>query len=347
MRTALSLVEFLQDLNVKSPEDRVILEAKRAEEHKSHLTLTRSIYLRQHRRGHVCVVEHFWGSRAWGATALLPGRRACVDQCQYASTLPDEHGEQKPIRKRMGLHATPEELADRMERTCPGLHRHLHLIGGSPGCPSRSRAAGVYQPGFCQGVANYLVQAYETKGGKRGETKAGAEPKVEGQDRQHGGEKLSRPKKSMRTKLWKSAKRLGALATWSAMAASTLMGDRLLVGEEPGAAVIFKVGGYVKTMEAIDYGYHVCEPLMPEWLGLEEADEMVVSLLQEVRPTTLWLHGANLGVLEDGICDLECGGRVDPVGGRSTRPSPDWAPLTVHAAVRLSTLPSGATSLRK
>ena len=152
----------LQDLNVKSDLDRELLEARRTEDHRSHLSLAKRIFLSQHRRGRIGVVEHPWGSRAWGTTAFrkLPGGKAKVDQCQYGAVLPDENGDPKPIRKRTRLQATPEGLAEKFTRVCPGGHQHLHLMGGSPGCPSRSKAAGAYQPGFCNGMADKMIEVF-------------------------------------------------------------------------------------------------------------------------------------------------------------------------------------------
>ena len=512
----------LQDLNVKSDLDRELLEARRMEDHRSHLSLARRILLSQHRRGRIGVVEHPWGSRAWGTTAFrnLPGGKAKVDQCQYGAVLPDENGDPKRIRKRTRLQATPEGLAEKFTRVCPGGHQHLHLMGGSPGCPSRSKAAGAYQPEFCNGMADKMIEVFAgmstgkvegpSGGGREGpeqrceqlakdavgekdfsfvkaleiaehlpliaemqdngvrdggagvfksglwcqggvcriieettnfpwvsrffngmykesgraperwtsfvigknvftdlyplvdltgggnhsvihlgdhdggelweevqsgeaidgshrrsyrmgddgkvipgrivntngeyyELKPGKrygdqewkgrrwtihyyDAKV-GEDLPHEiGDKLrscgyrlgecavtgkgKRPKKSTRERLWKTARRLGALATWSAMAASTMIGSTLPPGREGLPAVILEVGGYEKTLEAVGYGYDVCEPLTAEVLAEEGAIEFATSLIDEVRPATLWIHGDNLhGIVDrvEGIIERQLG----------------------------------------
>ena len=154
----------MQNLHGKDAEKKEELLRRREEHHKTHLSFVRQMYIEQEQRGGVGIIEHPYGSLAWSTPSFrdLPGTSCKIDHCAYGSVLPDKEGAMRPFKKSTRLQVTDKEIAEYIQKTCPGGHDHLHLFGGGKGCPSLTKAAGAYQQGFCDvivgGIILYLQQ---------------------------------------------------------------------------------------------------------------------------------------------------------------------------------------------
>eukprot|EP00439_Symbiodinium_sp_Y106_P077011 s874_g16.t1 len=104
-----------------------------------------------------------------------------------------------------------------------------------------------------------------------------------------------RPIKSTRRTLWRNAKRLVTLTTWCAMVTSTYVLPEFPAGHEPDGVTLFDIGGTKKTFEAHDYGYLTAEPLSSEDFSVGHGLAMATAVIDELRPSRLWIHLAELG----------------------------------------------------
>ena len=110
------------------------------------------------------------------------------------------------------------------------------------------------------------------------------------------------PQRSARRTLWRNAKRVSALATWSILAASSMSTTGCDNGTKMTA--LFEWGGMHKTMEAAAGNYHFVEPLQKEDLLEDYGVDLARQAVRDLRPSTIWIHG---GVLRD------CVGRLRDV----------------------------------
>ena len=110
-------------------------------------------------------------------------------------------------------------------------------------------------------------------------------------------------KRSDRRMLMKNLKRLGALATWTVLAAGTYLDAHLPPPGDPQAVTLCEMGGTHKTFEAMEAGYLATEPLDRAFLLQEGGREHGLELIQTLRPSTLWVHGDNLIYCEEIIDD--------------------------------------------
>ena len=110
------------------------------------------------------------------------------------------------------------------------------------------------------------------------------------------------PKRSARRTLWRNAKRVSALATWSILAASSMSTTGCDNGTKTTA--LFEWGGMHKTMEAAAGNYYFVEPLQKEDLLEDYGVDLAHQAVRDLRPSTIWIHG---GVLRD------CVGRLRDV----------------------------------
>ena len=95
----------------------------------------------------------------------------------------------------------------------------------------------------------------------------------------------ARPNKGLRKKLWRSARRLATLATWSV---SSL---EYPLPRGPDAVALFEIGDHSRTFETAETTFLTAEPCLPRDLF---AAGFIVSLqdtLRELKPGTVWIHG--------------------------------------------------------
>ena len=151
----------LQNLTRRTQDDLDALQATRDYEHHTHLLFVRRVFLRMAQLG-IAVIEHPQNSKAWSTPALHDlGLEVIVDQCALGAALPDNHGNQVPIKKATKLVVNHQLLTETLGvYRCDGSHRHQTLAGSTGMIGSRARAASVYQPKMCGFLAEALQGAY-------------------------------------------------------------------------------------------------------------------------------------------------------------------------------------------
>ena len=137
-------------------------------------------------------------------------------------------------------------------------------------------------------------------------------------------EQHQKPKKSIRRGLWKNAKRVSYLATWSILAAMSFGRELLL--PPPGdreQVLLFELGGRSMSYEAADKDYKFVEPLVAEDLVDHGGINLAHEALQEFSPKRLWVHGDELvntfrgGVDRLVATQLKAGGNVTIEGDQN------------------------------
>ena len=96
----------------------------------------------------------------------LPGNQCNLDQCQFQATLPDEHGQDRYIKKPARLQCTDEGMAMELARLCPGDHYHLPIEGSSPESWSwqSSRSFRCLPQGiFCSMISQLIINIFVTQ----------------------------------------------------------------------------------------------------------------------------------------------------------------------------------------
>ncbi|CAE7621529.1 GIP [Symbiodinium sp. CCMP2592] len=114
----------------------------------------------------------------------------------------------------------------------------------------------------------------------------------------------NRPKKSERRRLWRTAKRLVALATWSTFVTSTCTTTGLHPPNNSGSVALFEIGDDVKTFELESSELLTAEPFLSGDLAEETRWTGAYDVLRELRPGTLWIHGEAVTKYPEQIQDL-------------------------------------------
>ncbi|CAE6922017.1 RE2 [Symbiodinium sp. CCMP2592] len=110
-------------------------------------------------------------------------------------------------------------------------------------------------------------------------------------------------KRSARKLIHRTSKRLGALATWSIMAASSFLEAHLPTPGGPDGVALCEVGGTTRTEEAVDADYLATEPLDQAYILREGGRTRGLELIRTLRPSTLWIHGDAVDLCEDAVSD--------------------------------------------
>ena len=304
----------MQNLNVKSIDQATALDEARTENHRIHLALVKELYEEQHNGARLAVVEHPGGSLAWKSRAFanLPGRGAVLDQCAYGSQLPDDQGIPGYIKKNTRLQINDDEAATKLSKRCDGTHAHVPLIGSSPGCPSRTKAAAAYQEKFCCEVAKILHEACSKR--RKGSSSPGHRPGDEDANLPTASNPIV-PKKSRRRSLWKCANRISVLAAWTLTVATSYTAEVLPSPSPVDRPCLLEIGDGQKTLEATASGYCASEPIYVEDLKARPNTDAIRAILRELNPTTMWLHadllGSYMSLLRDPVEEhLAAGGKV-------------------------------------
>ena len=108
-----------------------------------------------------------------------------------------------------------------------------------------------------------------------------------------------RPKKSVRKGLWKMAKRMAALATWSIMTVSTYASNTTPQPVGSQAISLLEIGDHEMTLEVAQLNYNFSEPLYQEEIEGENGRNMAIETIKELRPATFWIHGDKIGNAEE------------------------------------------------
>ena len=150
-----TLWSTMQNINVKTEDDRLHLKARRQEDHEKHLKFCRRAYLGQVRRGSHAHIEHPAHALSWKTPAFanLPGYKVIFDQCEYGATTMNDNHEEMPIKKPTALQTTKLAMVRRMSKRCSGDHMHQTLEGSN-----RCHKAEDYPVKMAQHIAHALVQ---------------------------------------------------------------------------------------------------------------------------------------------------------------------------------------------
>ncbi|CAE7261754.1 RE1 [Symbiodinium natans] len=112
----------------------------------------------------------------------------------------------------------------------------------------------------------------------------------------------TRPKKSTRKALWKSATRLAALTSWCTLAAVNWSQSIFPISRGSFGVSLYEIGGYSKSIEVAEMGFLTAEPFIAE-----ENDETQVKVieetLEEFSPAVLWIHGREISHLFSKFAD--------------------------------------------
>ena len=103
----------------------------------------------------------------------------------------------------------------------------------------------------------------------------------------------AKPKKSTRRTLWKNAKRIAALTTWCATAATLETSQAFPLSHGADGVAIMELGDPIKTEEVARLEYQSVEPLFTEDLVKDKGKE-AWNIMRTFRPATLWVHGDKL-----------------------------------------------------
>ena len=150
----------MQELTcAKDPAYAANLEARRREDHDSHLTFVAVGYEKQRREGRIGLVEHPWTSKAWKTPAFehMKGYDTYIDMCAYGLVLPAEDGHTYLVQKPTCLKVTSPIVYNKLWRTCDGSHWHTHLEGQIPGMGTRTSLAENYTQEFATKVINAIL----------------------------------------------------------------------------------------------------------------------------------------------------------------------------------------------
>lgn len=146
----------------KNPAYGATLEAKRQEDHDSHLTFVAVSYEKQRKEGRLAVVEHPWSAKSWDTFNRTQGYDARVDVCEYGLVLPDDEGVINPVQKPTRLRVTSPMVHYLLWKECSGDHWHTHLEGYALGLGARTSLAENYTQMFATAVVNESMPFWHT-----------------------------------------------------------------------------------------------------------------------------------------------------------------------------------------
>ena len=155
-----------QELNkAKNPAYGATLEAKRLEDHDTHLTFVAVSYEKQRKDGRLAIVEHPWHAKSWETPAFqrMQGYDTRVDMCEYGLVLPDDDGNINPVQKATCLRVTSPMVHYLLWKECSGDHWHTHLEGYALGLGTRTTLAENYTQVFATAVVNAIVTHLENQ----------------------------------------------------------------------------------------------------------------------------------------------------------------------------------------
>ena len=197
-------------------------------------------------------------------------------------------------------------------KRCNGTHAHVPLIGSSPGCPSRTKAAAAYQEKFCREVAKILHEACSKR--RKASPSQGRRLSDEDTNLSLASNSIM-PKKSRRRSLWKCANRVSVLAAWTLTVATSYTAEVLPLPSPVDRPCLLEIGDGQKTLEATASGYCASEPIYVEDLKARPNTDAIRAIVRELNPTTMWLHadllGSYMSLLKDSVEEhLAAGGKV-------------------------------------
>ncbi|CAE7318597.1 RE2, partial [Symbiodinium sp. CCMP2456] len=101
-----------------------------------------------------------------------------------------------------------------------------------------------------------------------------------------------------------NAKRLVALATWSAMVATACATTEFPLTKGKDAVAMFEIGGNEKTLDLCDSEFLLAEPLVQEDFAAEEIWEAAIGVVRDLTPGTLWIHGESAAPYLEKVCEV-------------------------------------------
>ena len=155
----------LQELSTAvNPSRQAVLDAKRQDHHRDHLTFVAIGYEHQRREGRIALVEHPYSSKAWQTDAFqsMKGYDVTIDMCEYGLQLPDDEGHIKAVKKPTNLRVTHPVLFRRLSRRCRGDHEHTPLEGYAQGLGRRSTLAENFTQEFATQVVTGILAAIDS-----------------------------------------------------------------------------------------------------------------------------------------------------------------------------------------
>ena len=84
------------------------------------------------------------------------------------------------------------------------------------------------------------------------------------------------------------------MAAWCTTAASTWITGEYPLGKKQGAAVLFEVGDFTKTLEIGDSDFFCMEPLLPEDFEPPHILQEIKKNVEEFEPETMWVHASKV-----------------------------------------------------
>ena len=126
-------------------------KSKRWTEARRHIKFVVEVYRKQLSEGRLFLHEHPARAISWDLKEIRKLQREfgviiCeADQCMYGLKTWDSEGRLVPAKKRTKFMTNSEGIARRLQRRCPGKHRHQQLVSG------RAQSAARYPENLCVG----------------------------------------------------------------------------------------------------------------------------------------------------------------------------------------------------
>ena len=121
------------------------------------------LYKIQVNQGLYFLHEHPAGASSWKnekveeIMKIKNVKRVVAHMCQYGMTQEDENGTGW-IKKPTAFMTNSEKIADRLQRKCVNLHRHIQLISG------RAKQAEIYPDELCKQIVKGVVDQMREDG---------------------------------------------------------------------------------------------------------------------------------------------------------------------------------------
>ena len=139
---------------------------RRMIEARLHLDFCMELCHLQAEQGRLFLHEHPWSASSWAepSVAALLGRPGAIvvkaDLCQFGLETVNQ-GMRGPAKKATGFVTNSVEMAKELDKTCPGIHQHVTIMGGS-----RTKQAQIYPPDLCRAICNgaYREQQLRSNG---------------------------------------------------------------------------------------------------------------------------------------------------------------------------------------
>ena len=151
----------LQQLNMRTPQQRRALRKKQLESRRTLLAFTRRVVLWQRRRGKAVLGENPHPSKAWKTPEILDAFQGCAeavgDQCEFGLRHPMS---QVPMKKRTRFMGQEEVVAP-LRRTCCHDHDHWPIEGKYKDSNGRWQALSEWAGGYPLALCHAMIDGFE------------------------------------------------------------------------------------------------------------------------------------------------------------------------------------------